>query len=206
MQNAFVQNELQTIEIAFESRPINTRKSYSGKQEEFKIWCRNQNFIDGETVSSSKLHQFLIEKVLNRNSKINSNAKIGKSSLMMYISSIVDLYQYQKAINMNNNEHPRNNLVKRLINMYAGQENERKKSAYVDRGIGTLLDGYTSFEELIKFADYFFQKNDFCSIRNKEIFFFFTSSCAGVKILEKCNFLICLYWKWKMKGLWNVLH
>ena len=117
MQNAFVQNELQTIEIAFESRPINTRKSYSGKQEEFKIWCRNQNFIDGETVSSSKLHQFLIEKVLNRNSKINSNAKIGKSSLMMYISSIVDLYQYQKAINMNNNEHPRNNLVKRLINM-----------------------------------------------------------------------------------------
>jgi hypothetical protein len=57
------QNILSMIKAA---RPKNTASAYEPKQEEFRQFCRQKQYQDGETVIEDKLLLFLIEEVVYR--------------------------------------------------------------------------------------------------------------------------------------------
>ena len=105
---------------------------------------------------------FLEEEVLNREakrglgnaSKSRTDANgapvrqtLGPSSIESYASAIVDLWKMQHA----RGENPiapsqRDHLLKGMLKKRRMDEAVRKRSQYVDRGIGTLLDGYSKQE------------------------------------------------------------
>jgi Centromere DNA-binding protein complex CBF3 subunit, domain 2 len=109
---------------------------------------------------------FLEEEVLNRETKrgppkaafqsrTDANGMpiqqtLGSSAIEAYTSAIIDLWKMQHA----RGENPiapsqRDHLLKGMLKKRRMDEAERKKSQYLDRGIGTLLDGY-SRQELVK--------------------------------------------------------
>ena len=47
------------------SRPKNTHLQYKPKQEEFKSFCAQKEYCDGDTVTEEKLLLFLVEQVAN---------------------------------------------------------------------------------------------------------------------------------------------
>lgn len=57
------QNILSMIRAA---RPKNTTSAYEPKQEEFRRFCQQKEYQDGETVTEDKLLLFLVEEVVDR--------------------------------------------------------------------------------------------------------------------------------------------
>jgi len=57
---------LRALEQARESRPKNTNKAYDPKQNEWREFCADKGFEDGELVYENKLISFLNERVLDR--------------------------------------------------------------------------------------------------------------------------------------------
>ena len=55
----------QTFQLAQESRPKNTKRTYIPKQEEFLDWCRRRCPADHTQllIDDAKLHLFLVEEV-----------------------------------------------------------------------------------------------------------------------------------------------
>ncbi|KAG3175360.1 hypothetical protein PC128_g17792 [Phytophthora cactorum] len=56
------ESERATLQSTLNARPINTKKKYEGYQKEFVEWCNEKVFLDGATVTKSKLHLFLTEE------------------------------------------------------------------------------------------------------------------------------------------------
>ncbi|OWY95705.1 hypothetical protein PHMEG_00034222, partial [Phytophthora megakarya] len=117
-------------------------------------------FRDRDTVTGGKLHLFLSSTVIGRKSKRNSEKTVGGSTVCGYVNALVDLYNQQVTLRTNSNAHPRTTAVKQLIKNVQAQNTETKKKNYEDRGIGSLLDGYSSAEQFQQICDAFFTLDD----------------------------------------------
>lgn len=100
------------------------------------------------TVTAGKLLVFLQEEVINRpkrkKRKGESNtAIIGSSMVDGYVAAITDLWSQQANQKINSNPHPRNQHVKDLLRIVQRDTHSRRKANYEDRGVGSLIDGYT---------------------------------------------------------------
>ena len=142
-------------------RPQNTNKAYTSKQAEFLRWCDTKGFIDAtkHTVTGSKLHLFLEERVINRerrNKKGQSlKQKVGKATVKLYVAAVVDLWQQQHRLSINSHPNPRDSGVKELLKIIDYEEEDRKRSNFQDRGIGTMLDGYSTTAQMQAIGRYF---------------------------------------------------
>jgi Centromere DNA-binding protein complex CBF3 subunit, domain 2 len=67
---------------------------------------------------------------------------LGRSAIKSYINAIVSLWEYQSSAGQNLHPHPRGTKLKALLKHKERQETVRRREQFVDRGIGTLLDGY----------------------------------------------------------------
>ncbi len=149
-----------TLQEGFVNRPKNTNLSYNCKALEFYDWCIEMGYPDGATVTGSKLHWFLKDKVFSRRNKKDKNKIAGFYTVCQYKSAIIDIYMQQKGMNMNTNEHP--GLfppVKSLMVQYKTGTNVRNHQNYMDHAQGTILAGFTTNEDLIKMPKYFLDLN-----------------------------------------------
>ena len=163
------QAALRTLAEAHDSRPARTKITYKGPIKEFSNFCIvDYGFIDGDTVTEAKVNLFLTERVIGRLSRKgrNKGKEVGIRTIDNYVSALVSLYNEQKSRNMNSNDHPRGKLVKQLLETISRKEHLRKKTSYVDRGIGTMLDTYTA-EELEQMALFFLNKNSLAGLQNR---------------------------------------
>lgn len=69
-------------------------------------------------------------------------AAIGKVAIDSHIKSVVDLYKQQKALRINNEEHPRVGALNAFLGTLDHTELKRKRETFDDRGTNTLDDGY----------------------------------------------------------------
>ena len=117
-------------------------------------------------MSEEKLLVFLLEEVFGRDVRNSASKKsrtredgtavvqtLGSEAVKQYVKGMIDLYALQKAQGINTNAHPRGRVLKATLKSRELHEAERRKTEYVDRGIGTLLDGYSE-GELIEFVRY----------------------------------------------------
>ncbi|KAE8231011.1 hypothetical protein CF326_g3980 [Tilletia indica] len=167
---------LRTLATASDVRPPNTTRNYNPKQQEFKSWCDTKGYeeMSRYQVTAEKLHLFLEEQVLHRPSKRpkkNGEAPgtLSESSVKGYVAALVDLYVQQQARGVNSAPHPRHGPVRILLSTRKVQEHSRKRSEYVDRGIGTSLDGYTR-EQLEDICAYFVQRDNETGLRDRLAF------------------------------------
>ena len=72
----------------------------------------------------------------------------GKSTIDSYVSAIVDLYHLQCRLGCNSNPHPRTVDVQALLKNTHYEQEQVRRANYDDRGLGTVLDGYTTSEQL----------------------------------------------------------
>ena len=107
------------------SRPKNTASAYEPKQEEFRQFCRQKHYQDGETVTEDKLLLFLVDKVVHRPLRSRSrkaaedtplsDTRLAWRSVRSYITAITDLYRAQKALGMNAHLSPREDNAREYI-------------------------------------------------------------------------------------------
>lgn len=108
-------SERATLLSTLATRPINTKRKYDGYQKGFIEWCSSKRFCDGGTITKGKLHLFLSEEAVGRESKKKKGKVVGGSTVCRYVNAVVDLYNQQVAPRVNSNEHPRSTQVKQLI-------------------------------------------------------------------------------------------
>ena len=140
----------------------------------FLVWlqdfCRTKGFQDGELVTEQKLVWFLNDCVLHRPAKKSRHSQdrtdekgepvvqtLGHSSVKAYKSAIVNLWSYQQSCRMNPHPHPVGQAVRALIETHARREDERRKTEFLDRGAGTLLDSYNE-KDIVRIVEYCWQR------------------------------------------------
>ncbi|KAG1035365.1 hypothetical protein G6F43_013241 [Rhizopus delemar] len=121
-------------------RPVNTIKAYSAKQEEWKVWCREQGFEDGYNVSDKKLSFFLMEYVSKGDSKYRRNddgtpVALGRESILAYVKSISDMCNTQKALGWNTNGVASGPLVRTFLDTLEKENVKRRRLNYEDRAV-----------------------------------------------------------------------
>ncbi|EGZ30699.1 hypothetical protein PHYSODRAFT_421820, partial [Phytophthora sojae] len=129
--------------------PQNTTRAYTNKQHEFKQWCDNKgaafNDLTRHTVTGPKVHLFLEECVIGREKRRKDRdgrcEKIAKSS--------------QKRLKINNYPSPRDDAVTSLLKSTEYEEDDRRRKNFADRGADTMLDGYTTTEQIQKIARFY---------------------------------------------------
>jgi len=143
------------IETTLEARAINTTKNYVPKQQEFIAWALRSNYPDRDTVTELKLISFLEEEVVKRPlrrqgkkalaaKEVELDKQVLKwSSVRGYVTAITDLYNTQKARNMNSNPSPRASQIRGYIKALQRRDTALAKQNYADKGRDTYLDGYT---------------------------------------------------------------
>ena len=164
-----------------EARPQGTKQAYTCKQDEYKSFCEEE--YPGEyssTVTEQKLVYFMSKAVLGRKHRKRGRKKpkhgsesessssddeqskkeIGLSTVKQYVSAIVDLYAQQKLAGVNSHPHPRGEQVKRLLHTLSRERNAHRKRTYVDRGIGTLQDGYKNTDELVSIGNQLMKQSE----------------------------------------------
>jgi hypothetical protein len=166
---------LRTLQESHSARPAGTTAQYQPKIEEFKQWCEQKEFpvATRYTVTEAKLHLFLEQCVIGRKRKKRwktGDEIVGQQTVSAYVAAIVDLYQQQKSANINSNDHPRGRSIKSLIRNLSLKTEAIRKTNYVDRGKGTLLDVISSVEDLKQIASYFTGTNSKSDLRNKAMF------------------------------------
>ncbi|KAL1989509.1 hypothetical protein VTN49DRAFT_6706 [Thermomyces lanuginosus] len=143
-----------SVQMSLTSRPRNTTKQYEPKQVEFRDFCREKGYSDGDIVTEEKLDAFLTERVMGRaarksrhyQERTDENGEpvvqtLGLASIKAYKSAIVSLWNYQRSQGINPHGHPVGASVKALLDNHAKQETQRKKSTtqYADRGAGPII-------------------------------------------------------------------
>ncbi|OWY90769.1 hypothetical protein PHMEG_00040952, partial [Phytophthora megakarya] len=63
------ESEQATLCTTLSNRPLNSKRKYTGYQDEFMVWCNKHQFFDGGTVTKGKLHLFLTERDVGREAK-----------------------------------------------------------------------------------------------------------------------------------------
>lgn len=152
------------------SRPENTKKAYNGKQEEFRQFCLEKQYPDGDLVSEGKLLLFLRENIIPRGNKRKKHTEgsipLGIKSIESYISAICDLFKVQVSTGQNKNTNPRGVSIKSLTESMKRSEWKRKRDLFVDRCSGTLKDGYED-GDLENLSDYWMQQDSSYGLRNR---------------------------------------
>jgi hypothetical protein len=104
-----------------------------------------------------------------RAKKNGATGTISSGTLRQYASAIKDLYCLQKDLGANSNPDPRDSAVKALLKSYRSEEEDRRKAEYVDRGRGTVRDGFTDIDQLKSVILYLMQQNSIYGHRNRLI-------------------------------------
>ena len=128
------QSILRTQARGFEIRPSNTTKAYAARHVEFQKWCIEKGFIDKCTVTGDKLHFFLAEQVISRDSRKRRRSgseparKVGKATVHGYTAAIVDLWRQQAAMGMNSHPNPHDSNVQRLLKNAQYETQQHRKT------------------------------------------------------------------------------
>ncbi|KAG1434002.1 hypothetical protein G6F56_014454 [Rhizopus delemar] len=70
---------------------------------------------------------------------------------------------------INSNPHPRQSF-NGLLEMAMLQEEATRKTKHVDRGIGTIMDGYTTTDQIASIVNFYFSQNNTKNLRNSLAF------------------------------------
>lgn len=70
----------------------------------------------------------------------------------MYVKAVIDLYKRQVALGTNRVPHPSGQSERNIFDQFK-PVSWKEKAAYVDRGIGTVLDGYTE-ADMVTLSNY----------------------------------------------------
>ncbi|POM58626.1 LOW QUALITY PROTEIN: Short-chain dehydrogenase [Phytophthora palmivora] len=126
------------------ARPSNMTKQYAPQQSEFKRCCGIKNYDDGCLVYEGKLVTFLKTFVIPRGNKRKKTVaqQLSMASIEAYAKAEIDLYQLQQSLKTNSHQHPHGKAYHDLFDTLTRKEYERKRKAYVDRGLDTVLDGF----------------------------------------------------------------
>lgn len=159
MRVALKESVQRTYEKTIIIRPKNTQRAYTKRQEEFIAWCTSKGAAFSDltryTVTGEKLHLFLEECVIGRTKRHKGKSgpserteTIGRATVNSYVAAMVDLWKQQARANINSNPSPRDDAVTTLLKLTQYEEDQRKRKNLADRGIDTLLDGYTTTEQI----------------------------------------------------------
>ncbi|KAI3655070.1 hypothetical protein MP228_000450 [Amoeboaphelidium protococcarum] len=139
-----------------------TLKTYKGPMQQYLVWCNQQTFPDmtRQLVSEQKVLAFIHTEVVNRGDlRANqTRSRVGLKTVQNAVSALVHLWQHQKNLNANNFPHPRGSAVKSYLRYLKRQENEKNRSEFKDRAIGTVADGYTNDAQLQQLVDVLFDQ------------------------------------------------
>jgi Fic family protein len=104
----------------------------TGKQNEFKEFCHEEQYDDGCTVYAEKLNHFLVRKVtrklhlikqstntknfkvINRPSRKHGKGfgkPVGIQTVKQYVNAVISLYNSQVMMKQNSHPHPRNKSI-----------------------------------------------------------------------------------------------
>ncbi|KAG2217651.1 hypothetical protein INT45_000781 [Circinella minor] len=179
--------------------PDATKRTYYPKMDEFIRWCDDKGYplATRYQVDGDKLHFFLeesvsntgIKKVIGRKRRPTNPKRriidddsttveeeveayvISFSSIEQYVSAVVLLFHDQCRLNLNvPTNHPRIPDVKTLLKNERKKETRRRKENYADRVAGSILNGYSTTDELTKVVDYFLTKDRPEHYRNAVMF------------------------------------
>lgn len=110
------------------------------------------------------------ENILKHLEKTRSNPsrpkKIGLSAVRIFVAAVFDLWQYQRDLGVNTYPSPRTGLVSQVLKEMKRNEEGEKITQFVDKGIGTMIDSYTSEEELESLVSYFMERNTEVGLRD----------------------------------------
>jgi len=133
LQEENVANDI--LQEALRNRPKSTKKAFVKKQEEFINWARGKEYNPPEFVTQHKLVLFLYEEVIGRGNRNCSGKKIGKPTVLQYISAITSLWKFQRDQGLNvMDNNPRGELTKGLLKNLDKQLHAERKQSYFDRG------------------------------------------------------------------------
>ena len=68
-------------------------------------------------------------------------ARLSWRSVRGYVTAIIDLYQVQKAMGMNNYQSPQEDNIREYLKVLQRRDAQRDKEQFADKGRDTLLDG-----------------------------------------------------------------
>jgi hypothetical protein len=95
------------------------------------------------------------------------NPYMGLENLQQHINAVIDLWRLQKAQGLVSGESPRSGAaIKGLIRHHKRSKEKRKRSLYLDKGVGTVVDGYRQ-PDVLRIANYFFEKGTMVSFRSR---------------------------------------
>ena len=145
---------LKYIAMKRDSRPLNTQDAYGPRQKEWREWCLRKRFADGELVTEGKMVAFLDQEVVGRVVRTQPRKDpppeerlrpVGLATFSLYTAAIVDLWKEQVSMGLNHHPNPRTNgkAWKEAHAALKRGQHQAKRDQYVDRGSGTLQDGYT---------------------------------------------------------------
>ncbi|CAO3666438.1 unnamed protein product [Rhizopus stolonifer] len=181
---AMRQSMERTNQALTNSRPANTTKAYDLKIEESRAWC-DEKFLHEPTevcyiIYGEKAQFFLDDAVVGREVRNKRKAtediqqerpvhKIGHSTLSQYGAALVNLWRQQTMMKTNSNPHFRQSF-NGLLEMAMLQEEATRKTKHVDRGIGTIVDGYTTTDQIASIVNFYFDQNNTKNLRNSGVF------------------------------------
>ncbi|EAS32210.3 uncharacterized protein CIMG_13776 [Coccidioides immitis RS] len=143
------------LDSALDARPKKTRMQYESRQEEWRHFCRTKGFQDGELVTEQKLLWFLSECVVGRPAKRSCHSRDRTNENGEPVVQTLD-QSFIKSCCTNSYSHSVGQAVRALLETHSRQEHERKKAEFVDRGAGTLLDGYHE-KDIVRLVEYCWQ-------------------------------------------------
>ncbi|WWC90451.1 uncharacterized protein L201_005386 [Kwoniella dendrophila CBS 6074] len=114
------------------------------------------NYLSGPVMTPEQLQQKRIEEGIRR----LQDCKQSYSSVDMYISAVIALWNDQVAEGRNISKHPRSGSVKALLAVLQKMTVDRRKMTYQDKGVNTLFDGYKTREQVTKTYDWYFLRNN----------------------------------------------
>ncbi|KAG2212027.1 hypothetical protein INT45_010435, partial [Circinella minor] len=132
-------------------------------------------FETDDLVSEVKLLRFLKEEVETTGNQKKRRGNDGGAVTLQYesysqcLKAIIDLWKDQKAAGKNDHPHPRGDKLNTWRKAKQISEKETRRANNVDRGIGTLEDGY-NFEEMVAVSLYFFDRQSETEMRNRATF------------------------------------
>jgi hypothetical protein len=142
------------IHVESESnRAANTRRTYDQKEKLWEEFCSSGRFEDGFTVTPGKLALFLTTEVQNRRGP--SGKAIQPSTVENWVCALINVYHRQVAMGTNNNPHPRDDTVKKLLGNMVHKKRRIDRENHVDRGVNHVIDGLLTMEQTEQFANFF---------------------------------------------------
>ena len=97
-------------------------------------------------VTGKRALEYFCYHLLKRKKGDKSGDNVGYTVLLKYVNALIDLCKNQKRIELENAkvvpEIPRTEGVKELLKLTSSKEQERKRTCYEERGVGTITDGW----------------------------------------------------------------